>query len=291
MLEVKNVSKKYNKKEVLSDVSINIKKGEIHGLIGENSAGKTTLIKCLVGIYKPDNGDILFEGESVYENSKAKERIGYVADYNEYINIYSINKIVKMFRNFYPNFSIERFDELNEIFKLNKKVTISNLSKGQKMRLAFMLSIAITPDYLILDEPTSGLDVISKKQLFEILTTEIENRDVGILISSHNLDGLETICDQITMVKDGRVNIQNDIDSVKSLYTVLQAVFEGGAPEKIFKYSKIIDSNNVGSIYKLVIRDFDDTVISDLKNMGATFVEKIDISLEDLFIYANKEEK
>ena len=106
MLEVKNVSKKYNKKEVLSDVSINIKKGEIHGLIGENSAGKTTLIKCLVGIYKPDNGDILFEGESVYENPKAKERIGYVADYNEYINIYSINKIVKMFRNFYPNFSI-----------------------------------------------------------------------------------------------------------------------------------------------------------------------------------------
>ena len=208
MLEVKNVSKKYNKKEVLSDVSINIKKGEIHGLIGENSAGKTTLIKCLVGIYKPDNGDILFEGESVYENSKAKERIGYVADYNEYINIYSINKIVKMFRNFYPNFSIERFDELNEIFKLNKKVTISNLSKGQKMRLAFMLSIAITPDYLILDEPTSALDPKIRNEFYELLKELNETLKVTIVLISHDIGTIGKYASRLiyldkTLVFDG----------------------------------------------------------------------------------------
>ncbi len=291
MLEVKNVSKKYNKKEVLSDVSINIKKGEIHGLIGENSAGKTTLIKCLVGIYKPDNGDILFEGESVYENSKAKEHISYVADYNDYIKTHRIKTLIKMFENFYPNFSEERFDELNEMFKLNKKSTVGDLSKGQKMRLAFMLSIAVNSDYIILDEPTSGLDVISKKQLFDVLISEIENREVGILISSHNLDGLETICDQITMLKEGKVSIQNDIENVKNLYTVLQVVFEGGAPENLYKYPNIIDSNNVGSIYKLVLKNYDEQVVKDLKNMGASLVEKIDISLEDLFIYANKEGK
>ena len=93
------------------------------------------------------------------------------------------------------------------------------------------------------------------------------------------------------MLKEGKVSIQNDIENVKNLYTVLQVVFEGGAPENLYKYPNIIDSNNVGSIYKLVLKNYDEQVVKDLKNMGASLVEKIDISLEDLFIYANKEGK
>ena len=89
MLEVKDIYKSYNKTEVLHGISLEVKPGEIHGLIGENSAGKTTLIKCITGVYKADKGEILIDNEVIYDNPKAKVQIGYVADYNEYIRFYN----------------------------------------------------------------------------------------------------------------------------------------------------------------------------------------------------------
>ncbi len=288
MLEVKNASKSYYKMKAMEDINMIVNKGEIHGLIGENSAGKTTLIKCLVGIYRLDSGEILYDGKPVYDNPEVKENIAYVSDYNEYIPGYSIRKIIKLYKNFYEKFDENRFDELNSIFKLNKRATISSLSKGQKMRLAFMLSIAQNSDYIILDEPTSGLDVIGKNQLLEIIVSEVENRDVGVLISSHNLTGLESICDRVTMMKEGKVDLEGNIDSVKEKYAKLQIVFEGGFPKKLYNNPRIIDLKNVGSIYTVVVEELDDIFISELRNAGASLIEEIPITLEEFFVYANK---
>lgn len=105
MLEVKNVYKSYNKNQVLQDVSLTVMPGEIHGLIGENSAGKTTLIKCVTGIYKTDKGSVLYDEKPVYDNPEVKERIGYVADYNEYIKYYTVSQMVYMYEKFYPAFN------------------------------------------------------------------------------------------------------------------------------------------------------------------------------------------
>ncbi len=289
MLEVKNASKSYYKMQAMEDINLIVNKGEIHGLIGENSAGKTTLIKCLVGIYRLDSGDILYDGKPVYDNPEVKEKIAYVSDYNEYIPGYNIKRIVKLYKNFYEGFDENRFDELNSIFKLNKSALISSLSKGQKMRLAFMLSIAQNSDYIILDEPTSGLDVIGKNQLLDIIVSEVENRQVGVLISSHNLSGLETICDKVTMMKNGKIDLQGDIDVIKEKYAKLQIVFEGGFPRKMHNNPRIIGLKNVGSIYTIVVENMDDVFISELRNGGATLIEEIPITLEELFIYANKE--
>ena len=104
MLEVKEVRKSYHKKQVLNGISLTVQQGEIHGLIGENSAGKTTLIKCITGIYRADEGTILYDGEPVFDHPKVKEMIGYVADYNEYIRYYRVSRMVHMYENFYPDF-------------------------------------------------------------------------------------------------------------------------------------------------------------------------------------------
>lgn len=290
MLEIKGISKSFHKNKVLEDVSLNVQRGEIHGLIGENSAGKTTLIKCVMGIYKPEKGEILLDGEAVYDNPLAKEKLGYVADVNEYIKCYSVKGIVKFFRDFYDNFSVERFYILNQTFGLDEKKMISSLSKGQKMRLAFMLSLAQNPDYLILDEPTSGLDVISKKELFDILVSEVEERNIGVLISSHNLEGLEKICDTVTMLKDGKVTMQNTLDNVKDNYTKWQVVFEKSLPKELKSDRHIIEINNVGSIYTIVTKNNEKGFEDSLKELGASLVEEIPISLEELFVYSNKEE-
>ena len=289
MLEIKGVNKNFHKNKVLEDINIHIQKGEIHGLIGENSAGKTTLIKCIMGIYKTDGGEILLDEAPVYDNPMAKEKLGYVADVNEYIRCYSVKGIVKLFKDFYDDFSVERFYLLNQTFKLDDKKLISNLSKGQKMRLAFMLSLAQNPDYLILDEPTSGLDVMGKKELFDILVSEVEEKNIGVLISSHNLEGLERICDTVTLLKKGRVIMQNTLDDVKNTYTKWQAVFEKGIPKELRKHKQVIEISSVGSIYTIVTKHGEKDLEAYLKGQGASLVDEIPISLEELFVYSSKE--
>lgn len=284
MLEIKNVYKGYNKTPVLKDVSLTVKQGEIHGLIGENSAGKTTLIKCVAGIYKADKGSILYEGQEIYDNPTVKEKVGYVADYNEYIRFYSVTKIVHMYRNFYPDFDLEKFNDYNEIFKLAPNKYIYSLSKGQKMRLAFMLEMAKNPNYLIMDEPTSGLDPMAKAKFFELLINEVEQREIGVLISSHNLDGLERICDSVTMMHAGQVERQMSMEDMKCELAKLNVVFEGGASKQVYELPQILNISNVGSIYTLVVKDYDEKFQTKLYQLGASLVESVDISLEELFV-------
>ena len=284
MLEVKNVFKSYNKNQVLKDVSLTVLPGEIHGLIGENSAGKTTLIKCVTGIYKTDKGDVLYDEKPVYDNPEVKERIGYVADYNDYIKYYTVSQMVHMYEKFYPTFNKEKFNDFNQIFKLPVDKRIMTLSKGQKMRLAFMLETAKEPAYLILDEPTSGLDPVAKAKFFELLINEVEQREIGVLISSHHLDGLEKICDSVTMMHEGVVERQMSMEDMKSELVKLNVVFEGGAGQTVYTLPQILRISNVGSIYTLVVKEYDEEFAKQLRKLGASLVEPVDISLEELFV-------
>lgn len=284
MLEVKNLYKGYNKTPVLKDINLTVVPGEIHGLIGENSAGKTTLIKCIAGIYKPDKGSVMYEGSPVYDNPAVKEKVGYVADYNEYIRYYTVTKMVHMYECFYPKFNREKFNEYNNIFKLPVGKMIASLSKGQKMRLAFMLEVAKEPEYLIMDEPTSGLDPVAKAKFFEMLIQEVEQREIGVLISSHNLDGLESICDSITMMHQGCVEKQLSMEDMKSELTKLNVVFEGGATKEIYNMPQILKLHNVGSIYTMVVKEYSETFAEKLRENGASLIEPVDISLEELFV-------
>lgn len=284
MIEVKNVYKGYNNIPVLKDVSLTVIPGEIHGLIGENSAGKTTLIKCMTGIYRTDAGEIRYDGEPIFDNPKVKERIGYVADYNEYIGTNTIKQMVRMYEIFYPKFNVEKFNSWNEIFELPVTKRIYSLSKGQKMRLAFMLETAKEPDYLILDEPTSGLDPVAKANFYNLLVQEVEQREIGVLISSHNLEGLERICDSVTMLHQGVVERQMAMEDMKCELTKLNVVFEGGASKSVYELSQILKISNVGSIYTIVVKDYDEQFAKQLREAGASLIEPLDISLEELFI-------
>lgn len=291
MIEVRNVAKSYDKNRVLEDINLTVQRGEIHGLIGENSAGKTTLIKCVVGIYRADQGEILYDEQPVFDNPDVKERIGYVADYNEYIKFYTIQNMVDLYKKFYPKFNKEKFNSLNQVFELPVNKRIYSLSKGQKMRLAFMLEVSKEPDYLILDEPTSGLDPMAKAKFLELLITEVEQQELGVLISSHNLDGLEKICDTVTMMHRGKVERQLSMEDMKSELVKLNVIFEGGAGKAVYDLPQILRISNVGSIYTMVVKDFDDKLAAQLTKFGASLIEQVDISLEELFVILEETRK
>lgn len=290
MIKVQDLYKGYQQKEghVIKGVSLQVAKGTIHGLIGHNGSGKTTIIKCLTGIYQPDGGDVLIDGEPVYDNPTAKEKIGYVADSNQMFTNYRIRELVKLYNRIFPDFLLEDFEALNRIFNVNPYKKIGQLSKGQQMRVSFMLNMARNPKVLILDEPTSGLDAMAKKDLLDLLVSAVENREMTVLISSHHLSELEKVCDSVTMITRGRVQIDNEIDEVTGQIAKYQVVFPEGAPSELYQREDVLDLSNVGSVYTVVLPGASEEFEEMMKAKGAVVVEQMPVGLEESFVYMNR---
>ncbi|MDO4942375.1 MAG: ABC transporter ATP-binding protein [Lachnospiraceae bacterium] len=288
MIEVKNLYKGYGKKPVLKNISLQVQKGSIHGLIGRNGSGKTTLIKCLTGIYKQDQGSLRVCGEEIYDNPDVKARIGYVADRNEYFSNYRIYEMVDLYEELYPDFSRSDFDDYNEAMNLDDRMLIKQLSKGQKMRLAIILNLSIHPDILILDEPTEGLDVIAKRQVMDFMIREVEEREMTVFITSHHLEELENFCDSITMIRDGKITGCGSVDEMKETVTKIQIVMKKGLPHGFDQWKGVLHYSNVGSIYTIVWKHFDEDKKEALRLAGAELIEEIPISLEEIFLYENR---
>lgn len=293
MIEVKNLYKGYqnNDNYVVKDVCLHVPKGTIHGLIGHNGSGKTTIIKCLTGIYQPDQGEILVDGAAVYDNPAAKEKIGYVADSNQMLSNYKIQDLVKFYSRIFPAFAYEDFQALNRIFGVNPQKKIGQLSKGQQMRVSFMLNMARNPEVLILDEPTSGLDAMAKKDLLDLLVASVENREMTVLISSHHLSELEKICDSVTMITHGRVQVDNELDEVTNLIAKYQVVFPQGAPTELYHRKDTLDISNVGSVYTVVLPGASEAFEEEMRGAGAVVVEQMKVGLEESFVYMNKNQR
>lgn len=288
MIKIRGVNKKFNDFLALEDINVDIKKGTIHGIIGENGAGKTTLLQMLAGVYSVDEGEILIDGKSIYENNEVKQTIGYVADRNQYFKNYKVSEMRDFYDGIYKSFSKGKFHEYNKVFKLDIDKKIKQLSKGMQMRLALMLNLSISPDLLILDEPTSGLDAIVKKELLDILIDEINERNTTIVISSHHIGELEKICDEVTILNKGKVKYASNIDEIKKDVKKLQVVFNDDVGEKLNMLDNIINIEKIGSVYYIVTDKYGEKIVNDLNNIGAQFIENVGITLEEIFIYTNR---
>ena len=284
MIKINDVTKRYENKTAVSNVSLQIDKGQIHGLIGENSAGKTTLIKCIVGIYTPDEGSITLDGNDVYDNVDAKKRIAYVGDYAQFVPFYTVSAVLKMYARFYDTVSIDKFNKYNEIYKIPLKSVANNLSKGQKMRLNIMLEMSKGAEYIIMDEPASGLDPIAKTQFFDMLIREVEENGTGIFISSHNLQSLEKICDVVTVMHQGEIESNVAVNELKSKIKRVQAVFEKGVSDEDLVNAGFEHVSHTGSIYTMNSKEEDESIKEKLKSLGASFIEVTDLSLEEYFV-------
>jgi len=285
MIRVNNVSFEIGEKKILKDINLNIKEGKIFGIIGPNGVGKTTLLRCLSGVYDTTNGEILYDEELIYDNPKVKNKIGYVADENIMPVGFKVEEIIKYNKLAYKDFDEKRFDELNKIFKIPRKKYIFQLSKGMKMRLSLMIALSIKAKYLILDEPTSGLDAILKKKLINILLNEVFENNVTIIISSHHLNELEQICDDVAILEDGVISYENSIENMKNKIKKIQVAFKDDVDEKQLNLKGTFKIEKIGRVFTIITDEYDEEFINNLNKLNPLFVEQIDLSLEDVFIY------
>lgn len=289
MLKVKDVVMKIGTKEVIKNISFNCDKGRIVGLIGPNGAGKTTLIKCLTGIYKINSGEILYDEEGVFNNSKVKEKIGYVQDENTFFSNFKIKDIRKYYKLAYKNFNEEKFERIRKIFEIPLDKRLFQLSKGMKMRVSILCALSINAKYLILDEPTSGLDVIFKKEFFSILKEEVKNNDIIAILSSHHLNELQSICDDIVIINNGVNLYSGSIRELSKNVKKIQVAFDRPIYEEDFLgFNEIFSLTKVGRVFTIITKEYNKLFIDKLNKLNPIFIEQIDLTLEDMFIYQIK---
>ena len=222
-IEITNLNKKFTD-FALQDISINIPKGKIVGLIGENGTGKTTLIKCILNVMHKDSGNVkLFDQE--YQDS-LKEDIGVIFDdsfINESFNIMDLNLIMK---NIFKKWDSRLFFKYIKSFKIPKNKEIRKLSTGMKKKVEIAAAISRHPKVLILDEPTSGLDPVMRSEILDMFSEFVENEECSILLSTHITSDLEHIADEIIFISKGKLIFDAPLNEIKESFIVLELTEE-----------------------------------------------------------------
>ena len=285
MIKVKNVTKYFDDFKVLDDFSLNVKKGTIYGLVGPNGAGKTTIINHINGVLSPYSGEIEIAGESVYENEKIKEKVLSIADDWFYFSTYTIKQMMHFYRDIYPSFSLERYEVIRDLLKIDEKRQIRKLSKGMKKQVAFALVLSAMPDVLILDEPLDGLDPVMRKQILNLVIADVNDREMTVLVSSHNLRELEDICDWVGIIHQGRMITQKPLDDLKGSVHKYQLVLDDVTANRLSENENVLHISNTGSVYSVIMRGEAEKTQEMLSTISPVLCERVSLTLEEVFIY------
>ncbi len=222
MLKIEHLRKNY--KNFSLDCSLEIMPGRITGLIGQNGAGKSTTFKAALGLISADSGTVTILGKNIQDfHAKDKQDLGVALSGSCFSGYLTIHDIIPILKNLYKNFDKHFFEEQIQRFQLPCKKKIKEFSTGMKAKLKVLIAISHNAKLLILDEPTAGLDVIARDELLELLREFMEkNAERSILISSHISSDLETLCDDLYMIHEGKIILHEDTDVLLSDYALLK---------------------------------------------------------------------
>jgi ABC-2 type transport system ATP-binding protein len=285
MIQMKNINKTFEKQAALKDVNITIETGSIYGLIGSNGAGKTTIIKLLAGIYKEDSGKVLVDGTAVYENEGLKEKIFYISDQPYFFPQYTVKQMAQFYKSLYSTWNEDRFNRLAEVFEFNQNKKIHTFSKGIQRQAAFWLALSTMPEILILDEPMDGLDPVARKKVKNLLIQDVADREMTILISSHNLREIEDICDHIGILHNGTLLLEKDLDDLKLDIHKVQLAFKGETPQHLYKNLSLLHSEKRGSVQLCIIRGKEAEIEAEIIKSEPVIFDMLPLTLEEIFIY------
>ena len=286
MIEVRNLTKKFNSVNALDGISFSIGSGSLFGLVGSNGAGKSTFLRTLAGIYEPDGGEILVDGKTPFENSDVKSKLFFISDYPYFLPQATLNDMADFYIRIYPNWSKKRYEELCRLFPISAKDKISNMSKGMQRQAALICALAAQPDYLLLDEIFDGLDPVMRQLLKRIVSGEVAQRDMTVIVASHNLRELEDFCDHIGLLHKGGVVFERDLDELRLGSNKVQAVLKPTPDIREFAPLDIVKMENRGSLVNLVVRGSKEEILNKINSLHPIFVEILPLTLEEVFISA-----
>lgn len=285
MIETVNLTKKFDEKAAIEDMTFSFEEGKIYGLVGANGSGKSTLLRVLSGVYFCDGGKVTVDGEKVFNNPKIKEKICYLPDTPYFIHQSNLNEMAKFYEGLYPSFDKARFDKLMELFPLDRKAKIATMSKGMQRQAALILSLSVRPKYLLLDEAFDGLDPVMRRVLKALLIEGISEGGLTAIIASHNLRELEDLCDAVALIHGGKMLTSGSVDTLKGNLHKVQVAFSRVPDISVFDGLDVLHVEKTGSLINLAVRGERENIEEFLNKLSPVFCEILPPTLEEIFVY------
>ena len=219
-----------------------------------------------------------------FENSEVKSKLFFISDYPYFFPQATLHDMADFYARIYPNWSRKRYDELCALFPIGAKDRIVNMSKGMQRQAALICALAAQPDYLLLDEIFDGLDPVMRQLLKRIVSGEVAQRNMTVIVASHNLRELEDFCDHIGLFHRGGVVFERELDELKLGINKVQAVLKPMPEPEAFAPLDIVKSEIHGSLINLVVRGTKEEILDKINSLNPIFVEILPLTLEEVFI-------
>lgn len=288
MLKIKNLTKNFDQKEVLKDVSLTIKEGDIFGLVGINGAGKSTLLRTICGVFEKSSGQIELFGEPIEDHKLKKNDIFFLSD-NLYVpRYYNYKNLLKFYSTFYE-INEKRFEAIIRDLKLDIRGNISTFSKGMKRQLFIALVLSMKLKLLMLDEAFDGLDPLARLVFKKYLLIANKENNLITIVTSHDLKELQNICTTFAILDGGTIVLNEDLSKETSDVVKYQLAFKEDKTIDDFKDFNVIDFSKEGKVIKIVIKGNSDEVMKKLDSLNPILLEKLDLNFEEFFMYEAKE--
>ena len=284
MIEIRNVSKCFGETQAVSRVSLTLREANVFGMLGTNGAGKSTLLRMMAGILRPDEGEILIDGENVWDNPEVKRKFFYIPDDPYFFTGSTPEKMVEIFAVYYPEFDRRRFRKFLLRFQLDGERKIQTFSKGMKKQLSILLGLCANVPYLFCDETFDGLDPVMRQGMKGIFARQMDEKGLTPVIASHNLRELEDICDHIGLLHQGGVLLSRELQQMKSDLHKIQCVLPEEADAGLREEMDILNMTRRGKLLTLTVRGEESRILERLASMQPAYLESLPLSLEEIFI-------
>ncbi len=284
-IECTNLSKSYGKLEAVKNVNLSLEEGKIYGLLGRNGAGKTTLLNLLCAQIMSDKGEIAIFGEEVFENEKALENLCLIKEKDLKVEEYKVNRIFNIASILYKNWDEEYKNQLIKEIKLDTKKKYKNLSRGFKSIVGIIIGLASKAKITIFDEPSLGLDAAVRERFYNILLQEYENSNRTFILSTHLIDEVSSLFEEVVILQDGQLLIHENMAELLE-----KAHFLSGKEETIMGLigsKKIIHKEFFGAT--AIVGVLDEFSREELNNLSNNSIEVSPMPLQKLFIYLTEE--
>jgi len=287
LIETHGLSKSYRGTPALRGLNLAVPRGSICGFLGRNGAGKTTTLKLLLGMLRPDAGEIRLFGEAVETEASsiaARRRIGFVSEDKELYPFMNVGQTIRFTRPFFPGWRRDLEERYLELFRLPLGKAVPKLSKGMRTQLMLLLAMARGAELLLMDEPTSGLDPAMTEDILRALADSAASGETTIFFSSHQLAEVEQICDRVCIIDEGQAVIDGELDELKSQYRRILLVFDGLPPRELSGLTGIDHLRQRGRTASLLAHGDVDTLVEHARSLGPNSVEVRPVTLKELFL-------
>jgi ABC-2 type transport system ATP-binding protein len=284
VVEISGLSRRFGSKAALNDVSLNVPRGRVFGLIGENGAGKTTLIKHVLGLLKAERGSVrVFGFDPVADPVSVLSRIGFLSEHRDLAPWMRVDELLRYTQAFYPKWDEAYAERLRGEFELDPAAKVKNLSRGETAKAGLLLALAFRPELLLLDEPSSGLDPKVRREILEAIIRTVADEGRTVLFSTHLLDEVERVADDIAMLFDGRIVVEGTLDVVKESHHRLVLRFDSSqASAPVLPGSLTI--SGAGHEWTLICNGSRQAAIAAVAQMGGKVVAEATPSLDEIFV-------